>query len=81
MIAPAPQVAPAEGMLAQILVKQGEMGMQLAVITEKLADLPDHEQRIRILEAAKAKVWGAAVVLGAVSGGGAGWIALAIARH
>jgi hypothetical protein len=87
---------PADGMLAQILLKQGEMGTQLAVISEKLSDLPDHEQRIRTLEAAqpadheqrirvletsRAKIFGASVVLGAVAGGGASWIALAVTRR
>jgi len=37
-------------MLAQILVKQTEMSTQLAVISEQLKAVPDHETRIRSLE-------------------------------
>lgn len=33
-----------------ILLKLGEMGAQLAVITEQLKDVPDHETRLRALE-------------------------------
>lgn len=36
---------------SQILLKLGEMGMQLAVISEQLKAVPDHEQRLRTLEA------------------------------
>jgi hypothetical protein len=36
--------------LSQILLKQGEMGVQLAVISEQLKAVPDHEARIRALE-------------------------------
>jgi hypothetical protein len=46
----APPQPDSNGMLAQILLKQGEMGMQLAVITEQLKAVPDHEGRIRALE-------------------------------
>lgn len=38
------------GTQAQILLKLGEMSTQLAVITEQLKAVPDHEQRIRSLE-------------------------------
>ena len=41
----------------------------------------DHETRIRYLEAVRWKLAGASLVLGAIAGGGAGWIALALARH
>lgn len=43
----------AESTAAAILVKLGEMGAQLAVIGEQLKSIPDHEQRIRKLEAAR----------------------------
>jgi len=39
-----------DGLLAQILLKQGEMSTQLAVIAETLKIIPDHENRIRKLE-------------------------------
>lgn len=38
------------GLLGQILIKQGELGTQLAVISEQLKAVPDHETRIRSLE-------------------------------
>ena len=72
----------AGGMLAQILLKQGEMGTQLAVMNTKLDAIPDHETRIRVLESSKAKMVGAATVLGALSGSGAGAIITwALSRH
>jgi hypothetical protein len=37
-------------LLAQILSKQAEMGIQLAVIGEQLKSVPDHEVRLRALE-------------------------------
>lgn len=40
-----------DGQNAQVLMKLGEMGAQLAVINEKLSTLPDHESRLRSLEA------------------------------
>lgn len=45
-----PQPADPTAMLSQILLKQGEMGTQLAVISEQLKAVPDHESRIRKLE-------------------------------
>lgn len=38
---------------AAILVELGKMGAQLAVIGEQLKAIPDHENRIRKLEAAR----------------------------
>ena len=67
--------------LLDVFAKQIEMGAQLAVIHEQLKAIPDHEQRLRALETARAKVYGAAITLGAVAGGGASWIALVITRH
>jgi hypothetical protein len=72
---------PGASMLAQIFAKLGEMGEKLAAISVTLSAVPDHEQRIRSLEAAKAKAWGAAAAIGAICGGGASWLALTIARH
>ena len=39
-----------DGTLAQILIKLGELGTQVAVLGEKMNDLPDHESRLRYLE-------------------------------
>lgn len=55
-------------MLAQILVKQGEMGEKLAVISEQLSHLPDHEQRIRSLETFRWKLTGAMILMSFISG-------------
>ncbi len=38
--------------------------------------LPDHEARIRELEAAKAKLLGACLLLATVAGSASGWLAL-----
>lgn len=40
----------APAMLSQILLEQGKMSVQLAVISEQLKAVPDHETRIRSLE-------------------------------
>lgn len=67
--------------LLDIYTRQVEMGAQLAVIQDRLTLLPDHEQRLRVLELARAKIYGAAAVLGATAGGGAAWIALAVSHR
>lgn len=41
---------PPDPTVAQVLVKLGEMSAQLAVISEQLKAVPDHESRIRKLE-------------------------------
>lgn len=70
-----------DGLLAQILLKQGEMGTQLAVISEQLKIVPDHESRIRALESARAKLIGASVAAGTLSGGAATLICWALSRR
>lgn len=82
MSEPIHQVQAGDGhMLAQILLKQGEMGTQLAVISEQLKPVADHESRIRVLESAKAKMVGAAVASGTLSGGVATIIYWALSRR
>lgn len=44
------RAADPSGMIAQVLIKQGEMSTQLAVVLAKMEVLPDHESRIRQLE-------------------------------
>jgi hypothetical protein len=62
-------------MLGQVLAKQGEQGVQLAVIIEQLKDIPDHEQRIRSLERWR---WGLpASVLASVAAVVAAWLTYA----
>ena len=53
-------------LLAQILAKQGEMSVQLAVAIKQLEAIPDHEQRLRTLELADAQDLGAARARAAV---------------
>lgn len=67
--------------LLDIYTRQVEMGAQLAVIAEQLKQLPDHENRLRVLEASRARLTGVCVTLAAITGGGAGWVALAVTRH
>jgi hypothetical protein len=78
---PTVSVPAAQVTIVDVFAKQVEMGAQLAVIHEQLKQLPDHEQRIRQLEAARAKLWGAAAVIGAVCGGGASWVAIIATRR
>lgn len=60
-------------LLAQILTKQGEMSVQLAVIAKTLEAIPDHEQRLRALERWR---WGLpASAIAAVGSGLAAWLA------
>jgi hypothetical protein len=61
-------------MLAQILLKQGEMGVQLAVITEQLKTVPDHEGRIRALERFRYTIAGLSLIGGTASGFLGYWI-------
>lgn len=42
------------GVLAQILITQGDILRQLAVMSERLSVLPDHESRLRELAIAQA---------------------------
>lgn len=67
--------------IVDVFAKQIEMGGQLAVIHEQLKAIPDHENRIRVLEAARARLAGACLVIGALGGGGAAWIALVLAHR
>lgn len=88
-----PDGQPGEGTQAQILLKLGEISTQVAVITQKLEAIPDHEQRIRANERAiatlrveqktsrdtQARLWAAGASLAAAGSAVAAWIA--IARH
>lgn len=61
-----------------ILLELGKMQASLAVITEKLTDLPDHEARIRVLEAAMWRIIGAALGVSAVTSAIGAWIGHAV---
>lgn len=69
-----PLAAPGLAETSQVLIKLGEMGAQLAVINEKLGQLPDHENRIRALERFKWTIGGLALAGGVVSGAIGYWI-------
>jgi hypothetical protein len=75
------QMQPQDGMLAQIMMELGKQSTQLAVISEQLKGLPDHESRLRILEAARAKIIGAGVAAGTLSGAVATLIYWALQAH
>lgn len=61
-------------MIGQVLIKQGEMATQLAVITEKLNAVPDHETRIRSLERFKWTISGMSFLGGLISGAVGYWL-------
>lgn len=77
MTAPQPSAATSD----QILIKLGEMGIQLAVISEQLKDIPDHETRLRALERFRFTLMGAVVVISALFSALGTWVGLAVARH
>lgn len=54
-----PQVA--DGTIAAVLLKLGEISVQLAVMSEQLKTVPDHESRIRALEKFRFSLMGAAI--------------------
>jgi hypothetical protein len=68
-------VPPDDGVQAQILIKLGEMGTELAVIGERLKDIPDHEARLRVLERARWPLPTVAVVV-SLGAGVAAWVAV-----
>lgn len=67
--------------LVDVFAKQIEMGSQLAIITEQLKAIPDHEARIRVLEGAKAKLIGGAMAVSAIVSGLGTWIGAGILHH
>jgi len=69
-----PDTPPHDGILAQILLKQGEMNTQLAVIIEQLKTIPDHESRIRALERFRYTIAGVSFIGGALSGFAGYWL-------
>jgi hypothetical protein len=75
----APAATPVD-ISAQILLKLGEMSAQLAVMDERLKDLPDHETRIRILENAKARLYGGAIAVSTLVSAAGTWIGFVISR-
>ncbi len=62
--------------LLDVFAKQVEMGAQLAVISEQLRQLPDHEIRIRALER-----WRYSLPLAVLTSAGSAALALASYLH
>lgn len=75
------QVPTAPVTILDVFTKQVEMGAQLAVIGEQLKAIPDHENRIRVLEAARAKLMGAATFAGLFAGSLGTWLILVITHN
>ena len=74
------QQAPAD-MSAQILIELGKLSTQIAVMDEKLKDLPDHEHRIRLLESAKAKLYGGVFAVSVLVSAAGTWVGALITHH
>jgi len=58
-----------------------EISAALAVIHVQLKTVPDHEERIRRLEASRAKLVGAAVAVSATVSTLGTWLGLVVAHH
>jgi hypothetical protein len=96
MTAPQPQTSTTDGMLAQLLIEQAKQGVQLAIITEQLKAVPDHESRIRAVEAqmplhleerlgsletTKARMLGLAASVSVIASAGGTWLGLLVAHR
>lgn len=88
--------APQPSSSDQILIKLGEMGIQLAHIEEQLKPVADHEIRLRVIEAAiptdleqrlaslenaRARIFGLSALIALVSSSAGTWLGLIIAHH
>lgn len=81
-----PDSSGTDGLQGQVLIKLGEIGADVKVIQKTLEAIPDHENRIRIIENAAAqnrggrdmaaRWWAAAAVLAAAGSGTAAWVAI-----
>jgi hypothetical protein len=75
------QVPAAPVTLLDIYTRQIEMAGQLTLINDRLNAIPDHEQRIRVLEASRARLYGAAVTLSVVGSAAGTWIGIVLGHH
>jgi hypothetical protein len=64
-----------------VYTKQVEMGAQLAVIGEQLKAIPDHEARIRVLEANRSKLIGATVAVSALVSAAGTWLGFMVTHR
>jgi hypothetical protein len=67
--------------LPDIYARLAEISAALAAIHEQLKAIPDHEQRVRRLEASRAKLIGAAVAVSATVSALGTWLGLALTHH
>lgn len=67
--------------LLDIYTRLAKISGGLDVIHEQLKDIPDHEQRLRRLEASRAKLIGAAVAVSATVSALGTWLGLVLAHH
>jgi hypothetical protein len=67
--------------LLDIFTRQIEMTGKLELIQDRLNAIPDHEQRIRVLEASRARLYGAAVTLSVVGSAAGTWIGIVVSHH
>ena len=65
---PQQQIPSAPVTLLDVYTRQIEMTAALSVINERLNAIPDHESRIRNLEAFRGKVAGVAIAAGVAAG-------------
>ena len=93
---PAPVIPQAPVTILDVYTEQIKLGAQLSVIHEQLKAIPDHEARIRTVEAVlppnlearlgslettKAKMIGAAVAVSALVSALGTWVGIALTRH
>ena len=82
----APQVAAMPAMQASpvtildVYTKQVQLDGKLDLINERLQAIPDHEARLRVLEAGRAKLIGAALAVSTVVSAGGTWIGFLATR-
>jgi hypothetical protein len=78
----ATQPAPTSSVtLLDIYTRQMEIGASLAVIHEQLKAVRDHEERIRRLEASRAKLVGATFAVSATVSALGTWVGLVVVHH
>lgn len=81
MTAPQPPMPATPVTILDVYTRQVEMGATLAVIHEQLKAIPDHETRLRKLEASWARIIGAAIATAAAVSAAGTWIGLALTHH
>jgi hypothetical protein len=64
-----------------IYTRQMEIGAALAVVHEQLKAIPDHEERVRRLEASRAKLIGAVLTVSAIVSTLGTWLGIVATHH